>query len=499
MMKNVVITLLMLVTTLEGYSQAFLGNEWLVGVYGYKLNFDFSPPQHDTMHVSNFVYAHGNANICNANGNLILQTTSWDITNRNGVLIEDGDTLAYPLAYAFYNGANSGRQTSLFLPRENNQYLMINMLMNDTCFINNMSASSAPYNILNYNLVDMNANGGQGKVTQRMQPIMENVRMMKSGLTACRHGNGQDWWLITADLDSNNYYLTLVTNDSIVTDNVQRMPPYPRTFHDLGGQMVFSPDGSKFAQASSTSCCSVLLMDFDRCHGILSNFKRIEFPYDTMGNGQTDSLPVGVAFSPNGRFLYVNTYANIYQFDIQDSTWTKLGNWDSTYTYFCGYINSQLAPDGKIYIGRYHGVCKDYSVINNPDVKGIGCNFCKRCFTTQSSTGYVNTLPNMPNYALGAKTCWPLSQSESQEPRAEKWKVFPNPASMEVTLQWSSSPSVTTLITISDITGRVRKTVEVATGTNNVVIPLADLEYGVYVVELKQQGKTRFTEKLNVR
>ena len=48
------------------------------------------------------------------------------------------------------------------------------------------------------------------------------------------------------------------------------------------------------------------------------------------------------------------------------------------------------------------------------------------------------------------------------------------------------------------MTSSVRKMVEVAPSTNNVVIPVADLEYGVYVVELKQQGKTRVTDKLIV-
>jgi hypothetical protein len=430
-------------------------------------------------------------------------STGWDVCNKSGVVLDEGDTLAYSSAYIHYNGSNNAYQGSIFLPKENNQYYFINLLMNDTCFDNylNQGPAKMPYNMLNYNVIDMNANAGQGKVIERMKPILENTKIMKSGLTACRHGNGQDWWIVTADIDSNNYYLSLVTNDSIVTNNIQRLPYYARSYMDIAGQMVFNPSGTQLARVNSSSSASLLLMDFDRCHGVLSNFKQIPFAYDTMPGGYADSIAAGVAFSPNGRFIYVNTYAHMYQFDLQDSSWTTIGDWDTTWVFFNGYTNTQLAPDGKIYIGRYHGFSKDFSTINNPNLKGVSSNFCKRCLKLQSViNGYASSPPNMPNYALGAKTCWPLSQSESPEPGAEeKWKVFPNPASTEVTLQWSSSPSVTTLITISDITGRVRKTVEVATGTNNVVIPLADLEYGVYVVELKQQGKTRFTEKLNVR
>ena len=39
----------------------------------------------------------------------------------------------------------------------------------------------------------------------------------------------------------------------------------------------------------------------------------------------------------------------------------------------------------------------------------------------------VGTPPCMPDYGLGAKTCWPLSQSES-EVRSAEWVVYPNPS-----------------------------------------------------------------------
>lgn len=263
--------------------------------------------------------------------------------------------------------------------------------------------------------------------------------------------------------------------------------------------MMFNAEGTKFVTTGIGNFAKVFTADFDRCYGLLSNFTELTVPCPTWEDG-IDSTTHGVVYSPNGRFIYVAHRAFIYQYDTWDNSWYEVYGKDTSYDFFTLYSNMQCTADGKILIGHFHGLSKQLSLIENPNEKGIACNFCRKCLRATSTTGWLNGPPNVANYALGAKTCWPLSQSESQEQRAEeKWKVFPNPASTEVTLQWSSSLSVTTLITISDITGRVRKTVEVATGTNHVVIPVADLEYGVYVVELKQQGKTRFTEKLNVR
>jgi hypothetical protein len=53
-----------------------------------------------------------------------------------------------------------------------------------------------------------------------------------------------------------------------------------------------------------------------------------------------------------------------------------------------------------MYIGNWNGLGKAMSVINNPDVKGVGCGFCPKCF--QFPKIGAGNPPCMPNYALGA-------------------------------------------------------------------------------------------------
>ena len=71
------------------------------------------------------------------------------------------------------------------------------------------------------------------------------------------------------------------------------------------------------------------------------------------------------------------------------------------------------------------------SVIENPDVWGVGCNFCPRCLRldTLGIYGAAGTPPCMPNYSLGAQECWPLSISQLANEPISQLEVFPNPAS----------------------------------------------------------------------
>ena len=146
----------------------------------------------------------------------------------------------------------------------------------------------------------------------------------------------------------------------------------------------------------------------------------------------TERLSVGLAYSPNGEFLYVASMSNIYQYDLQDETWFHVAGLDTTYDKFQNYETAYLGPDDRIYIGNWGGGSKQMSRIDNPNVKGSGCDFCPRCLrldTLSTSQGNfsVGTPPCMPNYSLGAKLCYPDMVDELDK-EVEKIEVYPNPA-----------------------------------------------------------------------
>ncbi|MBK7041062.1 MAG: hypothetical protein IPH46_11500 [Bacteroidetes bacterium] len=317
----------------------------------------------------------GNSNICDTNGNLILCSDGFNVYDSMGNYIDEGDTLVPIEYYNHYNGWNSLSQSSIFLPMDSNKYYFITPTN---------SAGNLCYSCHNdamiYSVIDMNANGGAGKVVQRMIPFATNGQFRKTQMMACRHSNGKDWWLLKQAGDSNRIHKFRFTQDSVYNEGYQQFDEPVWGAWDIYGQSCFSKDGSKYASSShGSSNGKVFLADFDRCLGVLSNPKVITMPtgsqYNPGAPSDSEKLAKGVAYSPDNNFLYVIGQFNIWQFDFADSSWFHVAGMDTTFIQFTHYDASYYGADGKLYIGNFHGTSKQMSRIDNPDVKGAGCNF----------------------------------------------------------------------------------------------------------------------------
>lgn len=447
-MKNIIIAILLFLP-ITTHCQNNFGNEWIIGARGYKIKFD-SPIAHDTTwYLNGTFFDIANSNICDSNGNIILLSNGMNIYDRNGNYIDQGDTLVPKDWYDFNQGYARYSQSSLFLPMDNKKYYFINTALSDTQLYNSLNIHpwKGSADILMYSAIDMNANGGAGKVIKRMMPIVQNVEMLKVCMQACRHANGKDWWLLKQTGDSangNRVFKFLFTQDSVYNMGTQSIPHPFRGYNDLYGQMSFSRDGTKWA---STYCAypstgEVYIADFDRCTGMLSNFDILVvggqptgFP---VGDIQKDTSNFGLCFSPNGQQLYISRYSHVMQYQFANNAFYKLCGLDTTYNNFAGYTSLGLGNDSKIYIGTFHGTSKQLSVIENPDGQGAGCNFCPKCLRQKSVNWTLRGAPDMPHYELGADLpCWPLSNDEVLEYR-DKLEVYPNPASSNIYIKAES-------------------------------------------------------------
>jgi hypothetical protein len=129
--------------------------------------------------------------------------------------------------------------------------------------------------VLYKTVINMKFLGGLGKVVYKNKPVMEDT-LAPSELTAVRHANGKDWWIITPQYQKPAYYVFLFTKDGIV-DTLEQTIGVP---YDIGGwQCIFSPDGAKFVRYGIYDDISIF--DFDRATGQLSNFKFIPLEEET--------------------------------------------------------------------------------------------------------------------------------------------------------------------------------------------------------------------------
>lgn len=239
--------------------------------------------------------------------------------------------------------------------------------------------------------------GDEMEIYEQLEGIIPDS-LSTGQLTACRHANGRDWWVLSALSNRPVIYSVLVSPNNVTMVDTLEVQ------YDMKsglGQAVFSPDGEKYVQVNLVGGPDVEdyldVFDFNRSTGQLSNHRQT-----TIGG---NAAAGGVAISPSSQFLYVSHYNNIYQYDLwaedifatQDTVATYDGylEWGIFHSRF---FMAHLAPDGKIYINSPSGV-KKLSVIESPDKRGVACNV--RQHAIQLPNNNAATLANHPHYRLG--------------------------------------------------------------------------------------------------
>lgn len=389
------------------------------------------------------------SNICDSTGRIYLASNGYNVLDSNGNYVDGLDSIGGRLFMEKNDGFALYCQYSIFLPFGNGIYYFVNNSVSDdywNFYLANPQAK-ALFDELLYCKIDMNGNGGLGKVLSREVKIIEHDTLSKTQMMACRHANGKDWWLLKQAQAENKVHTFLFTKDSVFNKGIQQFAIPVFSESDNGGQSMFSQDGSKYA-TTNRGTGKIFVADFDRCTGVLSN--PVVYDVDTLPahnpNDTTmkDFYTEGLAFSPNGRFIYVYMYFNIQQLDLWDSDpntrWSVVAELDTTWNAFTSYSNMQLGPDNKLYIGNWGGVSKAISYFNNPNAKGLASDFCPRCLRFPKDG--VSRPPTMPNYDLGADTtkpCWPL-QSVEIGAMNDELLVYPNPVGstlyIKTTLQY---------------------------------------------------------------
>lgn len=388
--------------------------------------------------LNNRYFDSGASSICDSIGHILFCSDGFSLFGANLQYLDGGFRLMDSAFFYFYNGYSILSQSSILLPIDDSTIFFIN----SGCSKNQLDSvwlaagsKKSPFDRLYLSKINLRANGGAGKVVERMKPIVQGEFMSKTQMMACRHANGKDWWLLKMMHDSVSVYTFLITKDSVYNYGKQSFP-YPRktgpnnVYWEIMGQIQLSRDGKKFAATCNNGHNELFLADFDRCSGLLSNKTKLNIPVQ-----QNDKNSTGLCFSPNGRFIYTVNYTNIQQYDTWDpdssTAWYYVAGMDTISSYFMGYSMGLLGWDDKLYIGNWNGLGKTMSVIDSPDNKGISCGWCPKCMRFPDTLGGATNPPCQPNYNLGKDTsinCWPVAV-ENTNIRSESLLVYPNPTS----------------------------------------------------------------------
>ncbi len=406
------------------YAQNKSGNVWVTGGGAMLIRFNDTAKPITSQIFPNFnglSFTTSSSTVCDSStGRLIFMSNGYVLYDSTGNIIENGDSLV-PVKIYHHNPYPDGQATqgSLILPKgSSGLYYVFTPTITDSMYdywiSNPLGDGRAPFDLFQYHVVDMNLNGGMGKVVQKNIPILTNTFLAKVGMMACRHANGYDWWLLKQGFDTNIVYTFLVTKDTVELSHVQSFAGPHFGVADIFGQACFSTNGSKYAFATGgvNLGAQLYIADFDRCTGLLSNPKTINVPIDSTNypffdnQGKRDSTILGVCFSPNDNFLYINKYFNTYQYEYNNpdsvQAWYLVHRYDTLAEYSL-FGQLQKGIDGRIYMGKHSGYQPFNNVINKPNIKGAGCDFCQFCLDFSAFNGASTSPPNMPDFNLGCK------------------------------------------------------------------------------------------------
>jgi gliding motility-associated-like protein len=381
-------------------SQSKESNWWYFGNYA-GINFTSGVPVAVT---DNAMFANqGCASISDANGNLLFYTNGVNVWNRNHTVMPNGSGLL---------GNASATQSAIIVQKPGSTSIY---------YIFTVPASGGGN--LTYSEVNMNLQGGLGDITGTKNiplsgPVTERV-------TAVKHCNNVDVWVITHLWNSSSFHAFLLTaagiNSLPVISNVGSLHTGSSNFM---GYLKASSNGSKLA-------CAIRYMnifeifDFNNNTGVVSN---------ALTSPATFNFPYGVEFSPDATKLYVSCGVGgtnqIWQFDLLGGTSTAIfGSATLIGTPVGPSMGAlQLGPNGKIYAAKYY---QNYlGVINNPNALGTASNyvdnglflggkqsqlglptFVQSLFQPSLSIQTLGSLNNYSDTCFGDQTSFQLSPS----------------------------------------------------------------------------------------
>lgn len=477
------------------FSQAFaqMNNIWMLGYnptlfpgYSiYSLDFKTSPITVTSFPNAHFGFSDCNASICDSAGNLLFYTNGLSVLNSLNDTMVNGDNLS--LGIDDYLDPQTGEQlpqAAIVIPDPSN--------LNYYYIIHGGYYEADYCDTLYYSIVDMEQDSGKGAVIEKNQLLWVGNRtnhdlVTWGSITACKHANGRDWWIVKHKDFENTIITFLLTPQGIALNNIQAIGPVLRYF---GGQAVFSPDGTKYAFYCPSIAKKVHIFDFDRCTGHFSHHQSIlNLPDTTYGS-------VGIAFSPNSRFLYTSSLTEVNQFDTWSSNMpsTKILVAESDTIgcpFWVAFYLMQLASDGKIYISSTNSsYC--FSVINYPDSMGLSCQAVPHGFSNLPFYNFTS-VPNYPNYYLGpvaGSQCDSLTGISNTILSLKAFSINPNPNKGEFTINYQLPGNVDGYLEIFNAVGELILKEPLPPWSSVHKTQLKNASKGIYFCRISAKGKS---------
>lgn len=356
-------------------------NNWEI-YNGAGINFNTSPPSALTtgqlygLPFDDYqdLYSEATSSISDSNGNLLFYTNGVTVWDKNHAVMPNGEGLL---------GDATSTQGALIVakPGSSNIYYIFT-----TRYAIHYDLNYEAYGSVRYSEVDITLNNGLGAVTENKNIVLldENLDLIYSNeekLTSVHHSDGVRVWVLARQDTSYNAFL--ITGAGVSTVPVVSNIGSGRGDASPGGQLKFSPDGTKLAVTNPLGfgIIGTEVFYFDNTLGeITSTILTIRNDAATDIDYEYGGI-YSVEFSPNSRFIYLAglNFSTLHQFDL------SAGNEQAILeTGLLLYQNLTLSPlfkssqlqvasDGKIYMSSLNSPV--LHVIDYPNNAGTAAGF----------------------------------------------------------------------------------------------------------------------------
>ena len=457
------------------------------------INIDFNGDTVQAIKIDRFIdFGKGNdASICDSSGQLLFYSNGCFIANKENQLMENGDSLNSGEVYNSYCGDESlgytsGFQSSIILPLPASDSLYYLFHKRIFLFFNPFDVKTL--NLL-YSLVDISRNNGLGKVIEKNKIALQDT-LSFGEMTAVRHANGVDWWLVSPGDRNNKYFIFSFTQNGLALAHTQILGDTTPPAGEGGGYAIFNPDGSKYIRFNPHN--KVRMFDFDRNTGLLSNYQHIDVDF-----GDSEPFDGGCLISPSGQFLYISVKRYLYQMDLWsdniEASQVLVGTYDGyADPLVANFGRGLLGPDCKLYVFPGNDT-RVIHVIHNPNEPGLACNFEQHALHTPTYHGA--TFPNFPDFRLKALG-EPVSPCEGYTVGIRDValhalpvvSVYPNPADTYLHIAVREPLSAPAHWVLYDLYGRAVRSMLLVAGSERWQSDVAGLPAGVYAWQLSGSG-----------
>ncbi len=268
----------------------------------------------------------GCAVVSDANGNLLMYTDGSNVWNSNHQTMQNGTGLL---------GDFSATQSGVIVPKPGSKNIH---------YVFSVDAYPGTDG-LHYSIVDMSYNSGLGKVTTKNNALGSDLL---EKLSAVRHANGTDFWVMGLSNSEDSIYTYLVNSSGVNSTPVVSYSGGNTSNSVCLGYLKVSPDGTKIAYCQ-TGLNSLYYGNFDASTGKCNNMTKL------------DSIPdcYGLEFSASSNKLYADNNSglidgNIYQYSLESGSISQIKKSKKIIYTTTNYLMAalQLGPNGNIYVTR---------------------------------------------------------------------------------------------------------------------------------------------------